>query len=57
MNSKKCHIFSKYFQPQLEPSSEEWTFEMTKTIMSLFKEKEEMQVGGEFTKEKNFSGG
>ena len=25
MNSKRCHVFPNYFQPQLEPSLEEWT--------------------------------
>ena len=44
---EKGPIFSKYFQPRLEPFSEERTFEMTNKITSslhLFKKLEEEQV-------------
>ena len=53
-NSKRRHIFHKYFQSHQEPSLEEQTFEMTNKMtscMHLSKELEEEQVGREFTKE------
>ena len=47
INPKKVPYFSKYFQPQLGPSSKEMTNARTSHI-HFYKELEEELMGGEF---------